>query len=155
MRVTTWGGGVLLAAVLLAAAPEASAELAWVGFHGAYYNNFDKGAIGLHARERVDNLLTAGIKGDYIFRTGRTTWAFEADVQYDLPLPSYRVFTWVGAGAGIIRDDLDGPTESDIAPLVSGFAGIGVKEGPFLPFVEVRLTSSEAARWVLYLGLRF
>jgi hypothetical protein len=155
MRVTRWGGGVLLALVLLAAAPEASAELAWVGFHGAYYNQFDKGAIGLHARERVGNLLTAGIKGDYIFRPRRTSWAFEADVQYDLPLPSYRVFTWVGAGAGVLRDDRDGPSRSDIDALVSGFAGIGVKQGPFLPFAEVRLTSSEAARWVLYLGLRF
>ena len=142
--------------LLMAAAMPAHAELGWFGVHGAYYDEFGKGAIGLNARETFGiSPISVGLKGDYIFRPRRTTWAFEVDLAYELPVGWKRGAVWAGGAAGILHDDIQGPTRADFDPLASAFVGVGLRRGPLMPYAEVRLTSHDSARWVLYLGLRF
>jgi hypothetical protein len=150
-------GGVLVLAVLLTAAPPARAgEVTLFGGHAAYYDEYRKGAIGLNARSTFGTSpLSTGFKFDYLFRPHRETWVFEADLQYDLPLSWKSGIVWVGGGGGILRDDPNGPVRADLDPLASAFVGVGYKQGPLLPYFEVRLTSHETARWVYYVGLRF
>jgi hypothetical protein len=143
--------------LVLAAAVPARAELGWIGVHGAYYNEFDRAAIGMNAREVFGfSPVSVGFKGDYIFRPGRTSWSFEADLAYDIPVDWKRVPVWAGVGGGVLHDDLQGSKRATFEPLASAFVGAGVRQGPLLPYAEVRLTSShDSARWILYLGLRF
>jgi hypothetical protein len=151
MRVTKWA----LALVLLLSASRAGADLQWLGVHGAYYDQYEKGAIGVNARESAGHLLSVGLKVDYIFRPRRTTWAVDVDLQYDLPLGLKNPLIWVGGGAGVIHDDPQGPIGSDNYPTATGFVGVGYQKGPWLPYFEVRATSQERSRLVLNLGLRF
>jgi hypothetical protein len=135
-RVVSRAAGiiVLLAVLLAPAAPVcAGGDLTMFGAHAAYYDEFRKGAIGLNARTSFGTSpLTVGFKGDYLFRPRRVTWVFEADVQYELELWS-RGLGWAGGGAGVLRDDIDGPLRADIDPIVSGFVGIGYKPGAPAP----------------------
>ena len=141
---------------ILAAAVPAHAELGSLGVHGAYYDEFDRGAIGLNARETFDYApISVGLKADYIFRPRRTSWAFEVDLAYEPPLGWHRVPVWAGVAGGILHDDIQGSTRADFRPRASIFVGAGFRQGPVMPYAEVRLTSQESAHWVLYLGLRF
>jgi hypothetical protein len=157
MRVRRWfGAGLVAAAFVLVSAPAAQAELLWVGVHAAYYDEFGKGAIGVNAREgSVHSPLSVGFKADYLFRSRRTSWAFEVDLQYDLPLGWKSGAVWVGAGGGVLHDDIQGPSRADFYPRASMFTGVGLRRGPLLPYVEIRATSQDRARLVAYLGLRF
>lgn len=143
--------------LVLAAAVPARAELGWFGVHGAYYNEFDRMALGLNAREVFGfSPVSVGLKGDYIFRPNRTSWSFEVDLAYEIPTSWKRVPVWVGAGGGVLHDDVQGSKRADFEPLVSGFVGAGIRQGALLPYAEVRLTSShDSARWIVYMGLRF
>jgi hypothetical protein len=154
MRLRSWWlGGV--AVMVLAFASEAAADLQWLGVHGSYYELYDRGAIGLNAREELGNHLSAGLRGDYIFRNGTVTWAFDVDLQYDLPLNLKRPLFWVGGGGGIVHDDPNVLKHADVRPTATGFVGAGYKTGPLLPYLELRLTSQENARLVVTMGLRF
>lgn len=157
-RVVSRAAGVFVVLVLLAAASPARAggDLTMFGGHAAYYDEYRKGALGLNARNSFGTSpLTVGFKADYLFRPHNVTWVFEADLQYEFPWRQKRVLFWAGGGAGILRDDPDGPVRVDVDPIVSGFVGVGRKVGPLLPYVEFRLTSHETARGVYYVGLRF
>ena len=155
MRVARGFGGLLAASVFALGAPPASAELGWFGVHGAYYNEFEKGAIGLNARETFGaSPITVGFKADYLFRPRRTSWVFEVDLQYELAITE-RTLVWAGGGGGVLHDDPNGPLRADFDPIASAFVGVGVRRGPLMPYAEVRLQSHETARWVCYLGLRF
>jgi len=149
-------GLIVVASWLAAAAPAQSVELQWFGVHTAYYDEFGKGAIGINARSAEEfSPVSVGFKADYIFRSNRTSWAFEADLQYDLPLGWKRGLVWVGAGGGVLHDDIQGPLRADFYPRASMFTGVGLRRGPLLPYLEIRATSTNRSRLVAYLGLRF
>ena len=148
--------GLMAAGLVLACAPAARAELQWFGVHAGYYDEFGKGAIGINAREVFGHSpVSVGFKADYLLRSRRTSWAFEVDMQYDLPLTWRSGLVWVGAGGGVLHDDLKGPQRADFYPRASLFTGLGLRRGPLLPYVEIRATSQDRARLVAYLGLRF
>jgi hypothetical protein len=146
---------LVVASWLVSAAPAQAVGLQWFGVHAAYYDEFGKGAIGINARSAEEfSLLSVGFKADYIFRPRRTSWAFEVDLQYDIPLGWKSGAVWVGAGGGVLHDDMQGPLRADFYPRASMFTGVGLRRGPFLPYLEIRATSQDRARLVAYLGLR-
>jgi hypothetical protein len=152
--------GVLpVAAVLLMGTlPAPAEELGWLGVHAAYYNEYDKGAIGLNARETFGvSPWSVGLKGDYVFRSNLINWVVETDLQYEVPIETkkLKLSAWAGAGAGLLHQDPYGPAQATYDPIVTGFVGVGLPRGPLLPYIEVRLQSHEVARWVVYAGLRF
>jgi hypothetical protein len=158
MRVRRWfGAGLVAAAFVLVSAPLAPAvELQWFGVHAAYYDEFGKGALGINARAVEEfSPISVGFKADYIFRSNRTSWAFEVDLQYELPIGWKTGTVWVGGGGGVLHDDIQGPLRADFYPRASMFAGVGLRRGPLLPYLEIRATSTDRSRLVAYLGLRF
>jgi hypothetical protein len=140
---------------MAAGAREASADLLWFGVHGAYYSEFEKGALGLNAREDVGDSWSVGLLGDWVFRSGRTTVAVNIDLQYEAPFLSPQFTGWVGAGGGVLLDDIEGLPEADYEPLAVGFAGVGTRGKPVMPYAEVRFMAHHGFRTVFYLGVRF
>jgi hypothetical protein len=73
MMPRTWerqlGGALVVAALTLGGASAHADELKWLGVHGAYYTQYEQGAIGANARQDVGNSFSIGILVDYVFRT--------------------------------------------------------------------------------------
>jgi len=149
-------GLVVAVSCLVSTAPARAVELQWFGVHAGYYDEFGKGALGINARAAEEfSPLSVGFKADYIFRSNRTSWAFEVDLQYDLPIGWKAGAVWVGGGGGVLHDDIQGAKRADFYPRASMFTGVGLRRGPLLPYIEIRGTSQDRARLVAYLGLRF
>jgi hypothetical protein len=158
--MTMSSGRIVVALVVLAmvgAARDACADLEWLGVHGAYYSEYQKSAIGINARETLGNEWSVGFVSDYIFRGGeRTTWAWTADLSYNVPIARERAKAWVGGGGGVQRDDQHGPNlKAQYDPVAVGFVGVGLNNKPIMPYVEMRFMSHQVFHGILYVGLRF
>jgi hypothetical protein len=157
MRVTgRWMVGLLVGAAVTAGGQRAAADsLEWFGVHGAYYSEFHKGAIGINARRDVGDSWAVGTLVDYVFRPNRTTAVLNIDLRYTVRLVPRQLRGWVGAGGGVLLDDVAGPPKAEWKPLAVVFAGVEWADKPLQPFVEMRFMTHDAFRGVFYAGVRF
>src|SRR2546430_2138306 len=107
----TWeramAGSLVAGALALCGAVSARAdELKRLGFHAAYYTQYEQAAAGINARQDVGDSFSVGMLVDYVFRTEHhTTWVGGVDLQWETPLPDHHFVGWGGVGGGVIRDD--------------------------------------------------
>src|SRR5262245_6827954 len=156
MRVRSRLVGGLMMAALFGVGSAGAEELKWLGVHGAYYSQFEKGAVGINARQDVGNDVSVGFLTDYVFRATRTTWVFSADLQLEKSLLKEKLALWAGGGGGVLRDDQRGPNLKPQYELFAvGFVGAGADGKPIMPYVEMRFMSHQKFHGVLYAGIRF
>jgi hypothetical protein len=153
LRRIVWGL-VVAAPVMVSASSPARADDALFGVRIGYYTDIEEPMIGGEVLLRLAPSLYFNPNVEYVFLERATYLTFNADAHYDLPTRG-RTFVWLGAGLGVISIDPDGPAEEDTDVVANFLAGVGVKRGGLIPYLQAKLIAKDDTEFSLAVGIRF
>jgi hypothetical protein len=156
MRPVVRSVGTVLAAFLVWAALPATAFADGVrfGVRGGYYTKVDKPFLGAELLARVAPRLYFNPNVEYVFVDNGTYMTFNGDFHYDFPTHS-RAYAWLGAGLALVRVDPEGPANANTDLGANLLAGIGLRRGSVIPYVQAKVIVKSDSLLSLAVGLRF
>ena len=152
-RKTSWTAVVALLA-FASLAPAARADDAKFGVRGGFYTEAEGPFLGAELLFRVAPRFYFNPNVEYAFGDGTDVMTWNADFHYDFHARG-RSFAWVGAGLAIVTTNPEGAGDSDTDPAANFLAGIGVRTGSLIPYVQAKLIAKDHTEFVLAFGLRF
>ncbi len=141
----------VLGAFLFAAAPVKAADF---GIRGGLYTEIDEPFVGVELLTRVSNSLYFNPNVEYVFVDNGTYLTFNFDAHYDLPTHR-KPYVWVGAGLGLGYANPEGPGESDFNANANLLAGIGFRTGGSVPYIQLKVITTDPTEFVAAVGIRF
>ena len=141
--------GLTLLAVLASGATASAVD---VGVRFGLYTEVDEPFAGIELITRVANRVYFNPNFEWVFVEGFDYYTLNGDFHYDLPTHS-NLFVWLGAGLGLVRVDFDGADDTDAA--LNVLAGVGVRAGGTVPYVQAKVIVKDDSEFVIGVGLRF
>ena len=152
--------GMLAMAGLFLIPGSAGAEVDF-GVRGGVYNDAEAGFVGVELLTDITRRWYFNPNLEYVFVDDGDLYTVNLDAHYDLPTRS--VYTWLGAGVGVIFSELDPPRgcrrcepedETDLGLNLLG--GVGFGRGQAIrPYIQGKVIVSDETEAVLAVGLRF
>ena len=150
----TTSSRLALAAAILVAMPAAAQADPKFGVRLGYYTKAEDPFIGgeLLFKLAPDFYLNPNLEA-VLVDNGRY-FTINGDVHYDLPTHG-RSFLWIGAGLALIDFDPEGPASGDTDFGLNLFAGLGVRRGHVVPYVQAKVIAKDDSEFVIAVGVRF
>jgi hypothetical protein len=144
-------GFALAAALLLAAAPSGAADF---GIRGGLYTELDEPFAGIELLSHVRGPLYFNPNAEYVFVDRGHFGTLNFDAHVDLPT-GRSPYVWVGGGLALTYFNPDGPGDDDVDAHGNLLAGIGLRTGRAVPYVQLKLITSDPKEFVVAAGVRF
>jgi len=125
-----------------------------VGVRGGLYTERDEPFVGLELLSHVGHRLYFNPNVEYVFVDHGHFGTLNFDAHFDLPVGD-APYIWVGGGLALSYFNPDGPGDGDTDANANLLAGIGFKTGGTVPYVQLKLITSDPDEFVIAAGIRF
>jgi hypothetical protein len=143
-----------LLALALAVVP-AAADAETFGVRLGYYTDAEEPFIGAELLFRLAPALYFNPNVEAVLVDNGRYVTLNADAHYDLPTGSRRTFVWLGGGLAIVNVDPEGPENGDTDFGLNLLAGLGLRRGRVLPYVQAKVIVKDSSEFVIGVGIRF
>jgi hypothetical protein len=139
----------------LAAPPAAEAQQVRFGVRAGIYTDVSEPFIGVDALTRLGaTMWYFNPNVEYVLVSNGTLLTINGDFHYDFRTGSPNTFFWVGGGPAIIYTSPPG-VGSDTDFGLNLLAGVGMRAGGMVPYLQGKLVLADNNEAVIAVGLRF
>jgi hypothetical protein len=146
---------VVSMALLAVLAPSVPADAASFGIRGGVYTEQDNPFVGAELLSHAGGNFYFNPNAEYVFIDSGQFWTFNFDGHYDL-MGKDSPYIWIGAGLAVSYFNPEGSGGSDTNANANLLAGIGFRtSGRVVPYIQVKLITSDPSEFVAAGGIRF